>query len=144
MSTKTTEKLNRLLRGERSAAETYKQALSKVGADPRADHLRTIQAEHFDAVLNLKKHVELRGDDPETSSGPWGAVAKTVMVTAKLFGDKATLKALKEGEEHGLKDYQELANDEEIDPQVKTLVSTILIPRTKSHIEKIASIIKTF
>lgn len=35
MSNNSTEKLNELLRGERSAIETYNQVLEKVEGDPR-------------------------------------------------------------------------------------------------------------
>lgn len=47
-------------------------------------------------------------ETPVHDSGAWGEWAKLVMGTAKLLGDKAALKALKEGEESGLKEYQDL------------------------------------
>jgi uncharacterized protein (TIGR02284 family) len=140
MSKTTAEKLNDVLRGERSAVETYKQALSKLTTDPRADGLREIQADHLHAVSSLKRHVSIRGKDPETSSGAWGGVAKSVMGTAKIFGDKATLKALKQGEEHGLNQYNDLIQDSNVEPVVRDMVRNTMIPKQKEHIRKIERI----
>lgn len=137
----TAEKLNEVLRGERAAAETYKQVLEKVGTNPDADPLRVIQSQHFDAVLTLKNHVKLHGEEPESSSGAWGTFAKSVVGSSKIFGDKAALKALKEGEEHGLKQYEELHNEAELGSNLRELVQNKFIPNQKRHIETIEQVI---
>lgn len=46
------------------------------------------------------------------------------MGTAKLFGEKSALKALKEGEESGLKEYQEVLQDPTINEDLKTDINT--------------------
>lgn len=56
-----------------------------------------------------------------------------VMGTAKLLGDKAALKALKEGEESGLKDYQEVLQDATAPGEVKTLING-LVAKQQAHI----------
>jgi len=43
--------LNKLLRGEIAATETYQQALAKVGTEPGADALRRIHDEHREAAI---------------------------------------------------------------------------------------------
>lgn len=134
---KLTGKLNSVIRGERAAAETYKQALDKVGNDPRSKRLRSIYTDHLSAVMELKKHVRARFDEPVDSSGIWGAFAKTFMGTAKLFGDHSTLKALKEGEEHGLKQYEGLLEDDDIDAGVNLLVKNTLIPKQREHLRQL-------
>jgi uncharacterized protein (TIGR02284 family) len=134
-TTTDTNQLNSLLRGEMSAIETYRQALEKVGdSAPTAhvDQLRAIQRDHRDAADRLWREVERHGGKPSEGSGPWGTFAKTVQGAAKLFGDKAALKALKEGEEHGLKDYED-ALTKELPADVLTAIRQF-IPKQREHI----------
>jgi len=53
---------------------------------------------------------------------------------AKLFGNKAAIKALKEGEEHGIKEYEKALEDDELPPECKALIRTRLLPQTQAHI----------
>lgn len=140
MSNEQIKELNTLLRGERSAAETYVQALEKAGGDPQLDHLRNIKAEHLNAVQTIKDKIEAAGGEPSEDSGAWGTFAKTVMGSAKLFGDKAALMALKEGEEHGLKLYED-SLDAEIDPEFRTKITSHYIPNQRKHITSLKSMI---
>lgn len=128
------DQLNSLLRGEISAVETYKQAIEKVGDEHASDAtaLRAIAQEHGEHAQALREEVLRLGAEPEKSSGPWGAWAKIVQGTAKLFGDASALKALKEGEEHGLKDYEEALDD--VDDSARTLIRKQLIPNQQRHI----------
>jgi hypothetical protein len=57
-----------------------------------------------------------------------------VQGAAKLFGAKAAIKALKEGEEHGIHDYEDALEDERVPAEVKELISTTLLPRTRAHL----------
>src|SRR5437868_4001705 len=125
--------LNRLLRGELSATETYQQALAKAGQEPRAAELRRIHDEHRTAANELRQHIHQHGGKPEQGSGAWGAWAKTVEGTAKLFGNAAAVKALKEGEEHGVKDYEDALNDASLPADCKDLIRNRLLPQTRSH-----------
>lgn len=130
-----TNTLNSLLRGEMSAIETYRQAIEKLGDvhDPLVEELRAMQRDHRDASEALWKHVEQHGGKPSEGSGPWGAFAKAIEGTAKLLGNTAALKALKEGEEHGLKDYEDALNDQNLPADSQALVRG-LIPRQRAHI----------
>jgi len=56
-----------------------------------------------------------------------------------LFGDNSALKSLKEGEEHGLKDYQ--AGVDDIDPTSAQLVQNQLIPAQQRHINLLDQLI---
>ena len=135
---KATEKgiscLNSLLRGELSATETYQQALAKVGNEAGAVELRRIHDEHRDAANTLRQHVRSHGGAPDHGSGAWGKFAKAVEGTAKLFGQTAALKALKEGEERGISDYEKALKDENLPGECKTLINTQLLPQTRAHI----------
>lgn len=140
MSTKTKEILEEIYKGEKSAAETYRKALKEVAGQPGSDDLMTLQHDHIDALQRLGSHLNMRAEDIPEGSGAWGAWANTVMSTATLFGDKAALKALKEGEEHGLKQYRS-AVDEAIDPQIRNLIRDTFIPRQEMHIRSLDQMI---
>jgi len=138
--------LNSFLRGEISAAETYRMAIDKTaGGD--ADQmnnvglLREIQEEHGRAAQAIRDRIRELGGEPSDSSGAWGAWAKTVQRTANLFGDSSSLKALKEGEEHGLKDYRD--GLDEIDTSSADLIQNQLIPAQQRHINLLDQLIHT-
>src|SRR6187401_2754244 len=128
--------LNSFLRGEISAAETYRMAIDRAGnSEDNAANvglLREMQEEHGRAAQALRDRIRELGGEASDSSGAWGAWAKFVEGTANLFGDAASLKALKEGEEHGLKDYEEGIDD--IDATSAELVQNQLIPAQQRHI----------
>jgi uncharacterized protein (TIGR02284 family) len=128
------DQLNSLLRGEISAVETYNQAIEKVDDEHASDAtaLRAIAQEHGEDAQKLRELIHELGGEADDSSGPWGTWAKTVQGVAKLFGDASALKALKEGEEHGLKDYREAAED--VDEASRTLIVSRFIPNQQRHI----------
>ena len=139
---KTVDQLNSLLRGEISAVETYQQAIEKVGDEHASDAtaLRGIAQEHGEDAQALREAIEQLGGEADDSSGAWGAWAKTVQGVAKLFGDASALKALKEGEEHGLKDYEEAIDD--VDETSRNLILSRLIPNQKRHIATLDGMIE--
>lgn len=132
-STTDVNALNGLLRGEMSAIETYRQALEKAGTEAGAQDLHRFAKDHRDAADQLWQHVEQHGGKPSEGSGAWGSWAKTVEGTAKLFGNAAALKALKEGEEHGLKDYQSALENKAMAPECLTLIRG-LVAKQSEHI----------
>jgi len=132
---KNLEPLRKLLRGELSSVETYNQVLEKVQDEPEAEELKQIWREHQEAVDTLTKHVRSHGGTPDTSSGPWGTFAQAVTASAKIFGETAALKALKEGEEHGIKEYEEALENKELDSECREVISSSLLPRQRRHIE---------
>ena len=126
--------LNKLLRGEFAATETYQQALAKVGNESGAEALRQIHHEHRQAANTLRQHVHQHGGKPDQGSGAWGVWAKTVEGAAKIFGNASAVKALKEGEEHGIKDYEDALNDPNLPADCKDLIRNRLLPQTRSHV----------
>ena len=129
------KQLNSFLRGEISAAETYRMAIDKVSGSEHASAvglISDIQEEHGRAAQSLRNRIRELGGEAADSSGAWGTWAKVVTGVANIFGDAASLKALKEGEEHGLKDYQEGLDD--IDATSADLVQNQLIPAQQKHI----------
>lgn len=138
------EELNKCLRNELSAIETYQQALAKnrarYGQDANFERLGQILNEHREAAARLRTIIEQQGGTPSTDSGAWGTWSKTVMGAAKLLGDKAALKALKEGEEAGLKQYQRMAQDG--GASAENIVSSF-IGRQHAHIQDLDRLIET-
>ena len=74
------------------------------------------------------------GGKPDQGSGAWGAWAKTVEGAAKIFGNAAAVKALKEGEEHGVKSYEDALNNPDLPAECQTLIRGTLLPQTRSHL----------
>jgi uncharacterized protein (TIGR02284 family) len=125
--------LNSLLRGEIAATETYQQAIAKLGAAPQIAELRNMHAEHRAAANTLRQHVHQHSGTPDQSSGSWGGWAKLVEGTAAMFGESNALRALKEGEEHGVKDYEAALKDTSMAPECMEIIRELL-PKTKQHI----------
>lgn len=134
--------LNSLLRGELSATETYQLALKKLADDPGAEQLKQMHVDHRSTANLLRQHVHQHGGKPDQGSGVWGAWAKLVESTAKLLGNKAALKALKEGEEHGVKEYEEALQSDSLPADCKMLIETQLLPQTRSHISSLDQIME--
>lgn len=99
--------LNSFLRGEQSAVETYRQALEKVKDALYRTPLEECLRSHAERVRALTERIMRLGGKPSQGSGPWGAFAKLVEGTAKVFGHKSAIAALEEGEDHGLRDYRQ-------------------------------------
>ena len=133
------EKLNSFLRGEISAVETYQMALEKV------DHISTTRDEllvnlksHQDRVMTLQESIRALGGEPATGSGPWGKFAKAVEGGAKVFGEKAAIAALEEGEDHGLKDYKKELED--LDPMTRQMVESDLLPKQQATHDRLSAL----
>lgn len=134
MAQTTTDTLNSLLRGEISAIETYQQALVKLDDKKGSEEVRRIHAEHIDAANSLRRHVHQHGGQPDHGSGAWGAFAKAVEGAAKVLGNDAALKALKEGEELGIKAYERSLQDKSLPADCGTLIASTLLPRAREHL----------
>ena len=133
----TLDEMNKLLRSELSAVETYKQALGKeqqkFGHETEFQRLNAILSEHQQAASQLSTQIQQLGGTPVQDSGAWGTWSKIVMGAATLLGDKAALKALKEGEESGLKEYEEALQDPKTPLEVKPVINSLLASQ-QAHI----------
>jgi hypothetical protein len=126
----TLDEINKLLRSELSAVETYKQALEKeqqkFGQEGELQRLNAILTEHQQAAAQLRTQIQQLGGTPIQDSGAWGVWSTIVMGRAKVLGDIAALKALKDGEETIVKEYQELLQDPTMPAEVKILATNII------------------
>lgn len=132
------DKLNGCLRGEISAAETYRMALDELGDAhaPEAKRLKELQRHHGEAAQELRARVRELGGEADDDSGAWGAFAKSVQGAADLFGDAAALKSIKEGEEYGVKLYEDALTDQSLDPQTRRLVARLEMQQRR-HVEEL-------
>lgn len=133
MGTKSSiDQLNSFLRGEIAAVETYQMALDKLdNASTARNELLANLKSHQDRVIALQDAIAAIGGTPAKGSGPWGTFAKAVEGSAKILGDKATVAALEEGEDHGLKDYKKDAADVPADCQ--HIVGQLISLQQQSH-----------
>lgn len=137
--------LNSLLRGEMSAVETYEQAIGKFD-DPemrtRANVLTRIRDEHTKSVSVLRERVLAHGGKPSEGFGMWGAFATTVTGAAKLMGAKTALAALKQGEQHGIEQYEKAVQDTDVSTEAKFLIWNELLPRCHDHVSSLEQMIQ--
>ncbi|RYD65413.1 MAG: DUF2383 domain-containing protein [Verrucomicrobiaceae bacterium] len=125
---------NSLLRGELSAIETYEQALEKFENDAERSALRAIQNDHQNSAARLREHLVDMEAEPATESGAWGTFAKAVEGTAKMLGESPALAALKQGEEHGIDEYEEALRNEGVMDEIKTVIRQQLLPPLSEHV----------
>jgi hypothetical protein len=127
------EPLNHLIRREMAAVDTYNQALDTVINEPIASDLHAILVEHRTAAQALRQYVNRQGGTPASGPGTWRG-AQVIDNSVKPLGPAATFQALMEGEEDGIKEYEEVLQEAGLDQQGRSLIASILIPKTRSHI----------
>jgi osmotically-inducible protein OsmY len=136
--------LNRCLRSELSAIETYRQALDRdrqnYGSHMEFQRLSENLRDHEDAHARLRDAIRSWGGEPSNDAGAWGTWSKIIMGAAKLFGDRAALKALKEGEESGLEEYERYMREHARSQDDLRLVSE-LMARQQRHIRGLDEIL---
>ena len=138
------EDLNKLLRDELAATETYRQALDKVrneyGKDAKFQQLTQIQRDHEQTAAELRTLIQQKGGVPSDDSGAWGTWSNTVMGAARVFGDKAALSALLSGERSGVDDYQDVLKESRTPDDVRHKFRSLLA-RNQEHIVQLEQMI---
>jgi uncharacterized protein (TIGR02284 family) len=124
--TDTVDQLNSFLRGELSAAESYREALAKLPSATSRTTLEDCARSHQERASLLTREVRRLGGEPAESSGAWGTFAKLVTNSAQVFGEKAAIAALEEGEDHGRNDYQRDLND--LNAEARTFIESQVLP----------------
>jgi demethoxyubiquinone hydroxylase (CLK1/Coq7/Cat5 family) len=142
-STERIEILNGLLRGELAAVESYRGALldEELRRQASAVVLKQIANEHRKFAKEFSLLIREDGGTP-THSGPWGVYAKAVTATAHLMGKIMLLNALKEGEELGLKFYEQTVEHRAMDKKARAFLRLHVIPATKGHIPLITRMLE--
>ncbi|MES3037652.1 MAG: DUF2383 domain-containing protein [Bdellovibrionota bacterium] len=133
--------LDKILRGEISAVEAYDQVLTKMDSPVQVDRLREFKLEHEDTVRQMRSLVRSEGQAPSENSGPWGTIVLSFVNMAKMVGFETALRALLEGEEHGLNQYRE-ALTMNLSQKERDLIINVLVPRQERHISSLRAMIK--
>jgi len=131
------DKVEKLLKNELTAAETYHQALEKFEEENQRReiaYLEPIYEEHTEAVSELQEKIQQMGGTPTSDSGLWGSWSEAVMSGAELLGKDAMLNALLAGEKSGLDDYEQAAQDPDIPSEVNSLIQTKLVASQQENI----------
>lgn len=136
------DSFNDILRGELSAAEAYEQLLEKITDHPEKIRLQEFLDSHKNNIAHWNLKVQSEAGRPDISSGSWGYFVKAFVGTAKIFGNNSALAALKEGEEHGLKQYRSLLENPEIDEIDKRHIREAIIPELELHLNSIEAMKK--
>lgn len=130
-----------LVQDELSAVETYLQALEKVEDEPEAGELRRLEADHEDAVMLLRDSAAELGERPPDSTGAWGAWKRAVEGTARLLGNRPAIRALREGEETTVRDYEGALREEALPNPLRELIAARLLPRARGRLPVLDSLL---
>jgi len=132
IQTQSIDVLNSFLRGELAAVDTYRQALERIEPGTSRSRLLDCMHSHESRAATLQDRIRALGGQPAHSAGLWGTVTKLLEGGAKVFGEKAAISALEEGEDHGKNQYRE--DVAKLDSVSRTLVETQLIPeQARTH-----------
>src|SRR5688500_6194 len=136
--------LNSYLRGEISAVETYQMAAPKLTEPSLRAALEEILRSHQERVNLLRTRIQQLGGRPSDGSGVWGGFTKLIEGGAKVFGAKAALAALEEGEDYGLKLYRDKEDLEKLDGESRRIVETQLRPAQEMTHTRMSSLKHSF
>jgi len=125
-------KLNHFLRGELSAVEAYADAITKLKDDAARSQVQQCEESHRSRAVLLRERIQHLGGEPSASSGPEGAFARIAEAAASLFGDKAIINALEQGEDKGLRDYKQQLPDLEAEA-VEGIADRLLAEQQRTH-----------
>ena len=138
------ETLNKFLKDELSATETYQQALDKLREDvgiSESENLQTIYEDHKEAVSSLQSLIIRLGGTPCEDSGVWGTWAQIVQGGANLLGKETALKSLQSGEKSGAEAYEEALQETDLSSEIRSLIETKLLPAQQEHIRTLDRLI---
>ena len=128
------------MRGELSAIDAYDLAIQAVASAPLAHALLDLRARHQEHAQKLRELVESLGAEPDRDSGCWGLWARAVTIAASFLGPAAVLATMREGEQHGLAEYE--SHLCELEAESAHLVRDELIPATREQIGLISELLR--
>ena len=135
-SASTLWQLGSFCRGEMAAAEAYTTAMLHELLVPFYTLLRVCRASHSKRARLLQQRIAQLGGTPPETSGAWGAVVDVIEEAAADISANAAIRALAEGENHGLRNYH--AGMSSLDPGTQSFVRRELLPgqlETRRNIE---------
>lgn len=125
----TISQLNSFLRGELSAAETYRLALDRLEQSEHRPTLVQCTRSHEERARLLTEAILGRGGEPAESSGAWGSLVRMLERSAAAISEGAAVAVLEEGEDHGRDDY--LRDLDNLEPTARQLVEFAILPEQR-------------
>lgn len=132
--------LNSFLRGEISATETYRQAIDRLTDNPLRYQLKDCLESHLTRVEALRLRIQELGGSPATGSGVWGAFARLIEGSAVMLGEKTTIAALEEGEDHGRNDYRR--DIDQLDYETRAWFESRILPEQQRTHDQLSALKK--
>lgn len=126
-----------LIRGEMAAVKSYTTVLKDIKDAKERTKLEAIKKDHENAVSKLKSFSPADVLEDTKTAGAWGTFATAWTGGAKLMGNEAALKALTQGEEHGISEYKEALADDNIKTELKQMIKTQFLPKQEEHLKTI-------
>ena len=123
------DRLNRFLRGELSAVETYQQCMQKLSSAEVVQQLRALQLSHQARARLLVEQIGKLGGRPASESGVWGTVAGMFEAGARVLGEDVAVSALVQGENHGLNDYHKEVS--RLSPELRSFLEQHIVPEQR-------------
>jgi len=135
------ETLNHLLQVEVSAVETYTQAMNRFNDLEVISELQAVRDEHSRAVRALRDQIIQFGATPADSSGAWSTFNVTGLDTMDAIGPATVLAVLCQGEEHGVREYEAVLDQNDLHLDHQRLIRTRLLPVCRIHVEKLNALL---
>jgi hypothetical protein len=135
------EILNSLLQGQVAVAVACRTALAAGArfAFENIQDLREFESEHRQTAAELREEiVRLRGR-PEESASALSAFTEACVESASLFGARAALEVLLEGEQHELEEMEEALF--RVSPHTRRLLAERLLPREMKHVTALGDVL---
>ncbi|HXT01936.1 MAG TPA: CBS domain-containing protein [Elusimicrobiota bacterium] len=123
-----------LVSDELAAIDTYKQVLQTVTSGKAGDALRRIENEHEEAARLLKDGLRRIGVEAPRRAGGARAWAASRRKAGELPDDKSSISLLRDGERREIEDYESALDDDSLDPGIKKLIESSLLPKTRAHV----------
>ena len=130
--------LNAFLRDETAAVDTYSHAIERVRDSVARSQLIQCQRSHATRIEALQRRIQRFGGTPSTGSAVWGAISRLLDGGAGLFGVRAAVVALQEGEERVLRNYQ--LNVMRLDADSRSFVEKELLPSQQLTSQSLAAL----
>lgn len=123
--------LNRALKGEHMAIESFDHYIQDIDDSNMKKHFQDIQQQHKFHAIQIAERIQQLGGNPANTSGIGGIVAEVKhAVSPKKYIDGSILKSALEGEKIGLGGYDDIMSKVK-DETNKKLLQEMLIDNVK-------------
>jgi Domain of unknown function (DUF2383) len=137
--------IEKLLKDELSATETYQKALDELnfpGGKFMTNSIMPMFGDHKAAVSLLQELMLKLGGKPPKTSDTWGSWPKLILENADLLGKHKALTVLLDGEKSWAADYIEALKDSTLSTEIRSLIETKLLPNQELHIRSLDRVLE--